>query len=743
MLKSLWHKYWPLFVLVVAPPALFAPLLLGRVWYWGVPLLQFYPWQRLAAEMYRAGQLPLWNSLVGSGAPLAANLQTGAFYPLNFLHLLLPTEYALGFTAILHVMLAGLFMYAYLRSLKLSLLAALIGALAFELNGFLIARAGFFSVTAAVPWLAAWLWRAEKMQDAGSKRQDVFWLALVIGLGILAGHAQTAVYGLIFISLYFVWRTVSQRASLHLPVLRSLILFSSAVLLGIMLAAVQLVPAAELTRESQRAGGLDATKILTHSFWPLRLMTLLSPDFFGNPAQNNFWGYDNYWENAGYVGLIPLLLALYAIWNRLRRRPAPGPIGFLATTVVVSLILAAGWFTPIYWFLYNSVPGFDLFQGPARWLIIALVALCALAGCGMQHLIDRGVSRQAATRLILLGLALSLAGLAASFVLRGRVETFGPATLRLGALLILSGWLFRSDLRKPKWMAALVLVVALDLITAYFALNPTLPPDIYRAVNPTANAIAADGAVGRVFYFARDEAQIKFEKYLAHRAPDGQQQFDGFGPSDLDYWLGERAALLPNASMIDRVSSANNFDSLIVGRYQQLLDRVEEMPLDQALPLLGRMHVGYIVSPRQLNLPIVTQTPDVTLYRNDQVLPRAWIAPASSDLAAVSEIVDGSQVKSLTDSGNAVTIRAASPQAGWLILADTFYPGWQATVDGAPVAIQVANEAFRAIELPAGDHTIEFRYEPLSVTIGLWVSAVSLAIIAAGLMVSYWREARR
>ena len=132
MLKSLWQKHWPLAVLSAAPLAIFAPLLIGRVWYWGVPLLQFYPWQRLAAEYYHAGQLPLWNSLLGSGAPLAANLQTGAFYPLNFPHLLLPTEYAMGYTAVLHVILAGLFMYAYLRAMELSLLAALMGALAFE-----------------------------------------------------------------------------------------------------------------------------------------------------------------------------------------------------------------------------------------------------------------------------------------------------------------------------------------------------------------------------------------------------------------------------------------------------------------------------------------------------------------------------------------------------------------------------------------------------------------------------------
>ena len=694
-MRELGRRYWPILVLIAAPLALFAPILIGRVWYWGVPLLQFYPWQRAAVESYQAGQLPLWNSFVGNGAPLAANLQTGAFYPLNFLYLLLPTEFAMGWTAILHVILAGLFMYAYLRTMKLSLLAAVIGALAFEMNGFLIARAGFLSVTVTVPWLAAWLWRVEKLHEASDRRSafsNAFWLALVIGLGVLAGHAQTAVYGLIFVSLYFLWRTFSNRASLQLSIPRSFITFAVAVFLGLGLAAIQLLPAAELTRESQRAGGLDFTKIMTHSFWPLRLLTMLSPDFFGTPsaAQNNFWGYDNYWENAAYIGVIPILLALYAIWNRLRHKVIQAPIGFLATTSLVSLVLAFGWFTPIYPFLYQTIPGFALFQGPARWLSVTLVALCALAGFGMQQVLDRGVSRKATTRLMMLGLALSLAGLATSLVLKGRVETFGPATLRLSALLILAGWLFRSDLHKPKWAAALVVVVALDLITAQFMLNPTLPPDIYRATNPTAEALQADGLIGRTFFFAQDEEAIKFGTYLAHKTPEGTTEFAGFGPNDLNFWLNARAALLPNTGMIDRVPSANNFDSLLVGRYQNLLDQIEGLPLDQVLPLLSQMHVGYIVSPRKLNLPIVTRTPDVTVYRNDRVLPRAWAAAQDIDLQNVSTIMSGSAIESLTDSGNTVTIRASLPQAGWLILSDTFYPGWQAFVDGTSAEIVLA-----------------------------------------------------
>ena len=386
---------------------------------------------------------------------------------------------------------------------------------------------------------------------------------------------------------------------------------------------------------------------------------------------------------------------------------------FWRRRLLVSLILAFGWFTPIYPLLYQTVPGFALFQGPARWLIITLVALCALAGFGMQQVLDHGVSRKATTRLIFLGLALSLAGLATSFVLKGRVETFGPATLRLGALLILAGWLFRSDLQKPKWTAALVVVVALDLITAQFALNPTLPPDIYRAANPTAEALKADGSIGRVFSFAQDEEAIKFGTYLAHKTPEGTTQFDGFGPNDLNFWLNERAALLPNAAMIDRRPFGQQLRFADCGPLSNSAgSELTHLPLEQALPLLSQMHVGYIVSPRELNLPIVTRTPDVTVYRNDQVLPRAWVAAQNVDLQNVSAIMPGSVIESLTDSGNTVTIRASLPQAGWLILSDTFYPGWQALVDGTPAEIVLANGAFRAVQVPAGVHTIEFRYEP-------------------------------
>ena len=99
----------------IVPPALIVliPLLLywrlvfaGEVLYWGVPLFQFYPWHSLVAEAVRAGHLPLWTDLLGNGVPLLANHQSATFYPFNLIYLVIPVEYAMGYSVVLHLILA-------------------------------------------------------------------------------------------------------------------------------------------------------------------------------------------------------------------------------------------------------------------------------------------------------------------------------------------------------------------------------------------------------------------------------------------------------------------------------------------------------------------------------------------------------------------------------------------------------------------------------------------------------------
>jgi len=158
---------------------------------------------------------------------------------------------------------------------------------------------------------------------------------------------------------------------------------------------------------------------------------------------------------------------------------------------------------------------------------------------------------------------------------------------------------------------------------------------------------------------------------------------------------------------------------------------------------------------------------DVTVYRNDAALGRAWLVPQAqvvSDLAAaladpsfdprqVVQISDTlfqiskreaagavGTIKSLQDSPNAVTIHAESESGGFLVLADTFYPGWQATLDGTPVETLRANYAFRAVVFPPGEHTVVFRYAPLSFRIGGAISLLSLIAVTVGLVLSLRRR---
>ena len=151
-------------VLAALPAILYAPFLFGgKVLYWGVYLLQFYPWRKLAVEQIRAGHWPLWNPYLGAGTPLAANLQTAAFYPPNILFLLMPVERAFGWELALHVALAGIFAYYLGRTLGLSPFGALVGGLAYGGGGYLVSRWVFPSMVYAAAWLPLMLACTERL----------------------------------------------------------------------------------------------------------------------------------------------------------------------------------------------------------------------------------------------------------------------------------------------------------------------------------------------------------------------------------------------------------------------------------------------------------------------------------------------------------------------------------------------------------------------------------------------------
>jgi len=789
-------RRWPAWrapiLLTLLTILMFAPLLFGdRVLYLGTPMLQFVPWRQAAAEQLKAGWLPLWLQGVGAGAPLLANHQTAALYPLNILFLVWPAERALSYSAALHVLLAGLGMFWLARSLRLSRFAALIGAIAYMFSAFIITRLMFPSMTCAAAWMP-YLWLFGGRLAERRRMADALALALVIGLQFLAGHAQLWYYSMWALALYVLARCLigrrddgaaswpARRQARAKPLAITLSLTLLALALGVGLAAAQFLPTAELAMNSQRQTGAEYDFAMTYSLWPWRLITFFAPDFFGSPAHGDYWGYGNYWEDAGYVGVLPLLLVFPAIlgWRAGRKtgKPALRLVPFLFGFGLLALLLALGKNLPLYPAVFRYVPGFGLFQAPARFLYWTTLALALLAAIGADQLTVWAGRGKAARWLLVIGVGLFLGGLAALILLPAIKVTFGPALLRAGLLLGLSSLPIILSAAPPRpgwrgvtvgaWPALAVLILAGDLLSFGISFNPTTTPAAYAPFENRTADLLRDDASGqfRIYTFEKAEYDIMYRRY---------HLFKDFGDSSLARQRELRETLLPNVHLLDGIESAGNFEPLLDGRYARLMDVINTTDTATALRLLGLMNVAYIVQP-QFEAPGVAGVVEIgageelptRVYRNPAALPRAWWTPKArcvandeAALAAIqepafdprqevilscaktSEVSKTSEVfldvpVTLTYRPNGVTIALNAPAAGYLVLADAWYPGWDvafwAGSEARPAELLRANYAFRAVAVEAGEQSVDFHYTSWAAQTGSQYSVLSLLGVLGG-----------
>ena len=278
----------------------------------------FYPYRAYAAQAIREGQIPLWNPYLFLGVPFVANAQSAVFYPLNLALAALPAPKLVAWSIVLHVALGAALAYLYARLvLRASPLPALLGASAFALGGFLSGQVEHINQLNVSAWfpLLLLLWELRRR----ARWPALLGLGVTIGLGLLAGHAQSTYISAAGLGVYALLphliegvRALQGRVPWR-PALRqlgtTLLHLALAGLLGAALAAVQLVPTLELSGRSIRGGGLSYREVVAFSLKPLpRLLryTFLPP-WGGNLAQ--VYGGSFFTEYLAYVGLIPLLLA--------------------------------------------------------------------------------------------------------------------------------------------------------------------------------------------------------------------------------------------------------------------------------------------------------------------------------------------------------------------------------------------------------------------------------------------------
>jgi len=698
-------------------------------------IAEFYPWRFFAAATLKSGYLPLWNPHQFCGTPFVANSQSAVFYPPNLLFCLLPVWQAFGVSVLLHLLLTGSFAYLFLRSPTLGLgrTASLLGAVCWQLCHWQVAWLALPTFLCVSAWLPLALLLVDRAAERPTAARAVP-LGLCLGLMLLAGHLQIALYCFGLIAAYALLR-IGPRLRLHWPALLGCAVL--ALLLTFGLAAPQLLPAVELARVSHRAGGPPtwaAYQGYVHlAVPPVNLVTLFVPGFFGSPTRGTYWGIGlnggpgAYTENACYGGVLPLLLALTGLAATWRRSAATR---FFAVFAAVALLLALG--TPLNALPFFGLPGFAQTGSPGRILVLWSFGVSVLAATGTQAVLRsewRALIRGTGAFFVASLLAL---GYAAFWISRNEPPGAGaillsaegdlwrvPLGLLLGASAAL--WLWRRGRIKTHVLgAAFIILTSADLLAAGYGFNRMTAPQNVYPVTPLITYLQQRRAEGRIMPINR------------------RWSFSPDKPPSV--------VLPPNTATVYGLDDTQGYDSLLTGRYFRFagaLDGGPPAPLEN-----GNMVFTYGYGSREAREAgarfVVTQEPlpgrlaafqdnGVYVYEDMDALPRIransdrekfFLKPTPPTRLAFEG--DGDQ--DITE----------------IIVADQWYPGWRARFDGGPTELTQGLSVFRTLTLTPQMKQLsrtkvygEMRYEPEAFRVGLYALCLAVggaaAVLAAAL----------
>jgi hypothetical protein len=338
----------------------------------------FFPLRALGAARLHEGELGLWNPHVFGGVPFAADPQSQVFYPSHLALAFLSVPGAMSASLALHslLLLAGTYVLGR-YSLRLRPVSAAVVTLAFGLCAPALHRTTIPVYPEALAWLP-WGIVALDWSLRGGKWTRLWAPTAVVSVQVMAGAPQYTYYTLIAMAGLAVWRVVygssragRLRAGLALPV----VLAGAAVL-----SAIQIVPAIEMVRLSQRAADLGYG-FSTYGSLPIRAFgaTLLFPHLYGTCLTREVGGFQMHWH-LGYVGVVTLGLALIGACLSPRRRQ----VWWLLVFVGVTLAVATGGRNPLFPLLFRVLPGVGLFRNPCLATVLTDLAIAVLAGLGME-----------------------------------------------------------------------------------------------------------------------------------------------------------------------------------------------------------------------------------------------------------------------------------------------------------------------------------------------------------------------
>jgi hypothetical protein len=690
------------------------------------PAHLFQPWLIYTVNEVWQGRIPLWNPHVFAGSPFFANPQSALLFPLNWVALIVPVAWAFALIAILKVAAIGLATYWFLRVRTLHPLAALMGAISFMWSGLVIVWLQWSYATTLI--FFPMLFASVECLRIRPGRRAVALVALTVALGVWAGYPQGLALALASASAWALWRA-------HGAAVSFLLRYAAGVALGLLLASIQLLPFLEYTRLSAVLATREAW-MPTMSVSFRSAINLLVPYYYGSPTGGDYWGEWNFNETAISVGLAPWLLSPLALIARRR-----GALFFALMAIVAGL--------PLYGLGPELASAGSLVIN-FRLAPLVVFPLCVLGAIGMDTLLtepDRLSPRQrpALTIAFVALVAVVFLSFAADYATMRRLGLAEVSPARYlwflalfttSAVLCLIGFSRRGS----AWAPALIGIQFAGLAPLALSYNSVIDA---RLLYPTPPALV---------HLQQEVAQAPGRVLMAPNLAmlyglEGVAAYDGMTPRHLD------EAIRPETNALNLLGSGY----------------VGEIPVFRS-PVRDLLGIRYVLVPPDLildspGLSLRYHGADGRIYRNEAALPRAFVAAEARCLDSAEVLkrirartVDFRREVLLTDcldttqgddrsprrdvpspgtariehySADRVRISGESDRGGYLVLTDSWFPGWTARVDGQETRVERADHAFRAVKIGPGHHDVEFRYAPMSVRLGLALSALAAVVTGA------------
>ena len=683
------------------------------------PVRQQIPWKKIVIDSWKSGQRPGWNPYAFAGVPLDANIQAAPYYPLNLLFFLFDFPSAWTMLVMLQPLLAGILFFLYVRRFGVSGAASLTGAVVWAFCGFSVSWLTWGTIMQTALWLPLLLLSSD-MLFAPRKTRGYYvrWAATLTAaavMTVLAGHIQAAFYVLFVSVLYILWRFKASKNR------TAAVWAASGLGAALIVTAIQWIPLMRFLWDSVRVAATESWK---QPGWFLpwqHLIQFVVPDFFGNPATLNYWGIWNYGEFIGYIGVVPLMLALSALF-------AGGVTGFFAVMILTSLVFMLPNPVSSIPFLLH-VPIISVMQ-PTRLMMIVDFSLAVLVAFGLDYLLKKD-GKKLQRSILMTGITyVTLWGAVyvARFVIHDAATLEHIATAKrnlvLPTALFAGGLLWFVIFRKIKsaavkkvWMWLLLCIIVADLFRFGWKFTPFTPREYFFPVTKTIEFLSSQKKPFRVMTL---DDRILPPNVSAYYGIETIEGYDPVAPLLYEDFLvaGERGkADLKRPTGYNRIYTSRNIDSVLLPyfnvRYVLSLTDLSK-PYLRLVMKEGETRVyEYTLGLPRVYLAdtVITETKPLdvlsALFMKQPSLPGVYDGYASimNVPLAASETAD---IIRYQPSEIRLQVTAANPRL--LVVLNRFDARWRVTVDGKVSRAFPVNFLFTGVAVPVGTHDVRLIY---------------------------------